>query len=89
MPLGLAWFAVSAKQVEMGGHWLDFKSTHHRHSLLGTGSQAREGAQYIEGMDFHHRGKRLIGFHPWQVLRLPHPYLSSVHFIPIRDGPLR
>lgn len=31
----------------------------------------------------------MIGFHPWQVLRLPHPYLSSVHFIPIRDGPLR
>lgn len=44
MPLGLAWFAVSAKQVEMGGHWLDFKSTHRGHSLLGTGSQVREEA---------------------------------------------
>lgn len=44
MPLGLVWFAVSAKQVEMGGHWLDFKSTHRGHSLLGTGSQEREEA---------------------------------------------
>ena len=44
MLLGLAWFAVSAKQVEMGGHWLDFKSTHRGHSLLGTGLWAREEA---------------------------------------------
>lgn len=44
MPLGLAWLAVSAKQVEMGGHWLDFKSTHHGQSLLGKGSRAREEA---------------------------------------------
>ena len=41
---GLACLAVSAKQAETGGHWLDFKSTHRGRSLLGKGAQAREEA---------------------------------------------